>query len=88
MYGGTRYEPDAQCSAYIHSGGDVPEKYYFTNQKEASKEDMKRVVVGRGSSHKVSCVHEMQFVAMKGSFVVMIVWLENLSVSPFLFNSY
>lgn len=34
--------------------GDVPEKYYLSNQKEASKDDMERIVVGRGSSHKVS----------------------------------
>jgi len=54
MYGGTRYEPDAQCSAYIHQGGDVPEKYYLSNQTEESKEGMERVVVGRGSSQKVS----------------------------------
>ena len=55
MYGGTRYEPDAQCSKYIRPGRDVPEKYYLSNLKEANKEDMERVVVGRGSSHKVCC---------------------------------
>ena len=54
MYGGNRYEPDAECSDYISSGGDVPPKYYLTNQTEASKDEMKRVLVGRKSTHKVS----------------------------------
>ena len=53
MYGGTRYEPDAQCSKYIRPGRDVPEKYYLSNQKESNKEDMEMVVVGKGSCHKV-----------------------------------
>ena len=53
LYGGDRYEPDAECSDYIQHGGDVDPKYYLTNCTETSKEDMERVVVGRGSSHKV-----------------------------------
>ncbi len=52
MYGGNRYEPDAECSNYINVGRDVPPKYYRTNQTATSKEDMERVMVGRGSSHK------------------------------------
>ena len=52
MYGGNRYEPDAECSAHINTGCDVPPKYYLTNQTMTSKGDMDRVVVGRGSHHK------------------------------------
>ena len=53
LYGGDRYEPDAECSDYIQHGGDVDPKYYLTNRMETSREEMERVVVGRGSSHKV-----------------------------------
>ena len=53
MYGGNRFEPDAECSDYIRPGRDVPPKYYLSNCTETSREEMERVVVGRGSSHKV-----------------------------------
>ena len=53
LYGGERYEPDAECSDYIQHGGNVDPKYYLSNCTETSKEEMERVVVGRGSSHKV-----------------------------------
>ena len=55
MYGGNRYEPDAECSNYICPGRDVHPKYYLTNQTKTSMEDMERVVVRRGASHKVQC---------------------------------
>ena len=38
----------------INHGGDIPKEYYMTNLTETSKEDMERVVVGRGSAHKVT----------------------------------
>ena len=38
----------------INQGGDVPEKYYLTNLTETSREEMERVVIGRGSTHKVT----------------------------------
>ncbi len=53
LYGGDRYEPDAECSNYIQHGGDVDPKYYLSNRTETSREEMERAVVGRGSSHKV-----------------------------------
>ncbi len=31
-------------------GGDVPEKYYMTNLTETSRDEMERLVIGRGSS--------------------------------------
>lgn len=34
----------------INPGGDVPEKFYLSNLMETCKEEMERVVVGRGSS--------------------------------------
>lgn len=55
MYGGNRYAPDAQCSDFIRPGRDVPPKYYLTNQTETSKDQMDRVMIGRGSTHKVQC---------------------------------
>ena len=53
LYGGERYEPDPECSNYIQHGGDVDPKYYLSNRTETSREEMERVVVGRGSSHRV-----------------------------------
>ena len=40
-------------SLQINPGGEIPETYYLTNQTEASREEMERVVVRRGSSHEV-----------------------------------
>ena len=40
--------------AQINHGGDIPEKYYLTNLTETSREEMERVVIGRGSAHKVT----------------------------------
>ena len=34
-------------------GGDIPEKYFFTNNLENSVEDMDVVIVNRGSSSQV-----------------------------------
>ena len=48
LYGGDRYEPDAECSDYIQHGGDVDPKYYLSNRTETSREEMERVVVGSG----------------------------------------
>ncbi|XP_064392020.1 SEC14-like protein 2 isoform X2 [Halichondria panicea] len=47
-YGGTRCEPDPWCSDHLNPGCDVPPEYYLTNQTEIEKEEMDRVVVGRG----------------------------------------
>lgn len=38
----------------INQGGDIPEQYYMTNLTETSREEMERVVIGRGSTHKVT----------------------------------
>ena len=38
----------------INPGGDIPEEYYLSNLMESNKEEMERVVVGRGSSHLIS----------------------------------
>ena len=38
----------------ICQGGDIPEKYYMTNMTETSRDEMERVIIGRGSSHKVT----------------------------------
>jgi hypothetical protein len=54
MYGGNRMEPDPECTAYINPGRDVPPKYYLTNLTETSRDQMDKVVVGRGSTHKVN----------------------------------
>ena len=53
-YGGTRCEPDPYCTKYVNPGGDIPEEYYLSNLMEKGKEDMKRVVVGQGSTHLVT----------------------------------
>jgi hypothetical protein len=53
-YGGTRCEPDPYCTKYINPGGDIPEESYLSNLMESNKEEMERVVVGRGSSHLIS----------------------------------
>ncbi|XP_065898687.1 SEC14-like protein 2 isoform X2 [Dysidea avara] len=53
FYGGTRREPDPTCSKYIKMGGDVPDKYFFTNNLENPMEDMDVVTVNRGSSVQV-----------------------------------
>ena len=37
----------------INQGGDIPEKYYMTNLTETCRDEMERVVIGRGSTHKV-----------------------------------
>ena len=37
----------------IQIGKDVPEKYFFTNLLETSKEEMEMVTVNRGSSHQL-----------------------------------
>ena len=55
MYGGNRYAPDAECSDFIRPGRDVPPRYFLSNRMEASRDHMTRVVVGRGSVHKVRC---------------------------------
>ena len=34
----------------IIPGGDIPEEYYLANLMETCREEMERVVVGRGSS--------------------------------------
>ncbi len=39
----------------INPGYDVPVEFYFTNQTNISRDEMERVVIGRGSSHKVVC---------------------------------
>jgi len=39
----------------INHGGDVPEEYYLTNISEAKKEEMKKVVVGARTAHRVVC---------------------------------
>lgn len=31
----------------------MPMEYYFTNQTSTKREEMDRVVIGRGSSHKI-----------------------------------
>ena len=38
----------------INHGGDIPEKYYLTNLTGTSREEMERVVIGRGSAHKIT----------------------------------
>ena len=38
----------------INQGGDIPEKFYMTNLTETSREEMERVVIGRGSAHNVT----------------------------------
>ena len=38
----------------INPGGDIPEESYLSNLMESNKEEMERVVVGRGSSHLIS----------------------------------
>ena len=49
----TLFYKHLSLSSQINPGCDVPEKYYLTNQTETSREEMERVVVGRGSSHEV-----------------------------------
>ena len=69
MYGGERFEPDAECSDYINSGQDVPLKFHRSRRLECGDDDgMERVVVRRGSFHKVrhevpiaGCVLQWEF---------------------------
>ncbi|XP_064392024.1 SEC14-like protein 3 isoform X2 [Halichondria panicea] len=63
-YGGTRCEPDPWCSDYINHAGDVPPEYFLTNQTETDREEMDRVVVGRGGC----CELEYQ-VELEGSLI-------------------
>ncbi|XP_064392019.1 SEC14-like protein 2 isoform X1 [Halichondria panicea] len=63
-YGGTRCEPDPWCSDHLNPGCDVPPEYYLTNQTETEKEEMDRVVVGRGGC----CELEYQ-VELEGSLI-------------------
>ena len=85
-YGGTRCEPDPQCTDYVSTikcnntlltniiiiiylsqlrwGGEVPERYYLTNLTETKKDDMDKVVVGRGSTHQTEV-----FVDTAGSII-------------------
>ena len=58
MYGGTRQEPDDQCSNYLRQGGNVPPRFYLTNQTETSRDEMERITVGRRSAHNV--VYEIE----------------------------
>lgn len=37
----------------LNWGGDIPEELFLTNLTETSKEDMEKVLVGRGSTHRV-----------------------------------
>ena len=39
----------------VNPGCDVPVDYYFTHQTSTSRDDMERMLIGRGSSHKVVC---------------------------------
>ena len=48
----------------LNPGGDVPPEYYLTNQTETDRQEMDRVVVGRGGS----CELEYE-VAAEGSLV-------------------
>ncbi len=38
----------------IRPGCDVPPRYYLTNQTSTSHDEMEKVVVSRGSSHKLT----------------------------------
>ena len=42
-------------SQITHNTDDIPPAYYLTNLTETSREEMERVVVGRGSVHKIRC---------------------------------
>lgn len=54
MYGGNRYEPDAECSDYIRPGRDVDPKYFICNvASEISEEADTLVEVKRGFSRNV-----------------------------------
>jgi hypothetical protein len=46
--------PNISILAANPGGDDVPKEYYLSNLMESSKEEMERVVVGRGSSHLIS----------------------------------
>ena len=40
-------------SLQINPGGDIPEEYYLLKLMENDKENMEKVVVGRGSTHLI-----------------------------------
>lgn len=56
-YEGTR--SDDEFLRHVKLGCDVPEKYYLINRTETSREEMMKVVVGRGSSHK-ECIEVVE----------------------------
>ena len=39
----------------INPGYDIPPEYYLTNLTETSRDEMERVIVRRGSKHKIQC---------------------------------
>ncbi|XP_064396571.1 SEC14-like protein 4 [Halichondria panicea] len=52
-FGGTRCEPDPECTDHIRPGGDIPERYYLSNLTIHNKEDMSSVLVASRRRHVV-----------------------------------
>ena len=47
--------PSCLSSQISHNTSDIPPECYLVNLTETSREEMERVVVGRGAAHKIRC---------------------------------